>query len=100
MDIQSFIARLIIVFISFTTFCFAQDAATLEQLEQAKKAGESQRVDVSQYMQSGSKDIGRSAKTNNGGSYNLLPVAEDDLPPPFGANLFNGGFANKFECIS
>jgi protein involved in polysaccharide export with SLBB domain len=70
----------------------AQDAATSEQLEQAKRASQSQRVDVSQYMQSNSKSTGR-GNTNNIGAHGPLPSGEEGLPPPFGANLFEGGYS-------
>jgi protein involved in polysaccharide export with SLBB domain len=71
----------------------AQDAESVEQLQQAKKAGASQRVDVSQYMQSADNNTGRSSTYNPVNEYGPQPAGEEGLPPPFGANLFNGGFA-------
>jgi protein involved in polysaccharide export with SLBB domain len=71
----------------------AQDAAMLEQLQQAKSAGASQRVDVSQYMQSSGNSTGRNGTSNQVNEYGPQPAGEEGLPPPFGANLFNGGFA-------
>jgi protein involved in polysaccharide export with SLBB domain len=79
--------------VGYSAPLLAQDAATSEQLEQAKRAGQSQRVDVSQYMQSNGKSTGRSNATNNLGPYGPLPAGEEGLPPPFGANLFEGGFS-------
>lgn len=80
----------------------AQEASSAEQLQQAKNAAASQRVDVSEYMQSSGKSTGRSA-TNLGpetnpedyplNEYPPQPLGEERLPPPFGANLFEGGFS-------
>ncbi|MDP5030463.1 polysaccharide biosynthesis/export family protein [Paraglaciecola sp.] len=78
---------------SFSGANYAQDAATAEQLEQARQASQSQRVDVSQYMQSNGKSIGRGNTANNSGVYGPMPAGEEGLPPPFGANLFEGGFS-------
>lgn len=78
---------------SYSATTLAQDAATSEQLEQARRASQSQRVDVSQYMQSNGKSTGRGTSNNNSGPYGPLPTGEEGLPPPFGANLFEGGFS-------
>lgn len=62
-----------------------------EQIEQAQQAAASQRIDVSQYMQAGEKDTGRSTSVNRI-SLNNASVNFGGMPPPFGSNLFESGF--------
>jgi protein involved in polysaccharide export with SLBB domain len=92
-SLKSFYFLFSLFVIIYSDAILAQDTATLEQLEQAKRAGQSQRVDVSQYIQSNGKSIGRGNTGNNIGIYGPLPAGEEGLPPPYGANLFEGGFS-------
>lgn len=71
----------------------AQDAESVEQLQQAKSASASQRVDVSQYMQSSGKNTGHTNPNDIIREYVPLSADEASLPPPYGANLFLGGFS-------
>jgi protein involved in polysaccharide export with SLBB domain len=68
---------------------------TEEQLRQAQQAGASDRVDMSQYMQSGGNSTGRNSPINIPSSSGPLPAGEEGLPPPYGANLFQGGFESE-----
>ena len=62
-----------------------------QQLDQAQQAGNSQRVDVSQYIQT----------TQNPGQQATLPpqsqpvTTESDVPPPFGANMFTSLYESQ-----
>ncbi len=63
-----------------------------QQLAQAQSAAQGQRVDISEYMQSGEKST-RSTSTLGGLDYGPIPLGEESMAPPFGANLFQGGFS-------
>ncbi|MFT6990514.1 MAG: protein involved in polysaccharide export with SLBB domain [Paraglaciecola sp.] len=73
----------------------AQQSVTEAQLQQAQEAGASDRVDLSQYIQSGGNSTGRSKPINVPSSSGPMPAGEEGLPPPFGANLFQGGFESE-----
>lgn len=81
------------VVICTTHFALAQSAANLEQLQQARAASASQQVDVSQYIQSAGNSTGRNTSANPINEFGPQPAGEENLPPPYGSNLFNGGFA-------
>ncbi|WP_339769330.1 polysaccharide biosynthesis/export family protein [uncultured Paraglaciecola sp.] len=86
------------LFFVFSFGIAAQQSASEDQLRQARAAaGESQQVDVSQYIQSGGNNTGRGSDVNVPGSNNARPMSEEEmgLPPPFGANLFDGGFESE-----
>jgi protein involved in polysaccharide export with SLBB domain len=73
----------------------AQQSITEEQLRQAQEAGASDRVDMSQYIQSSGNSTGRNQRINVPSSSGPLPAGEEDMPPPYGANLFKGGFESE-----
>jgi protein involved in polysaccharide export with SLBB domain len=52
-------------------------------------------VDLSQYIQSGGNSTGRSKPINMPSSSGPMPAGDEDLPPPYGANLFQGGFESE-----
>lgn len=81
-----------VLFTIVTNVAIAQQPVTEEQMRQAEQAGASDRVDLSQYIQSGGKSTGRNQTINVPSSSGPLPAGEEGLPPPFGANLFQGGF--------
>ncbi|AEP31221.1 polysaccharide biosynthesis/export family protein [Brumicola nitratireducens] len=64
------------------------------QLMQAQQAANSQRVDLSQYIQSEGNNTGRSpmSPSNNNDMYDNPPAGEEGNPAPYGANLFNSGY--------
>jgi len=72
-----------------------QQSLTENQLRQAQQAGASDRVDLSQYIQSGGNSTGRNKPINVPSSSGPLPAGEEGLPPPYGANLFQGGFESE-----
>ncbi|MEM0912134.1 MAG: polysaccharide biosynthesis/export family protein [Pseudomonadota bacterium] len=77
-----------VVFLSLAPLSKAQQPPSEEQIRQARAAAQqSQSVDLSQFIQSGNNDIGRSPVPN-------LPAVQQDSSgvQPFGANLFQGGF--------
>ncbi|MFB1037014.1 MAG: polysaccharide biosynthesis/export family protein, partial [Sinobacterium sp.] len=76
-------------------FAIAQQSVTQAQLQQAKDAGASDRVDLSQYIQSGGNSTGRNKPINMPSSSGPMPAGDEDLPPPYGANLFQGGFESE-----
>jgi protein involved in polysaccharide export with SLBB domain len=78
-----------------TSIASAQQSVSEEQLRQAQQAGASDRVDLSQYIQSGGNSIGRNQPINVPSSSGPLPLGEEGLPPPYGANLFEGGFESE-----
>jgi protein involved in polysaccharide export with SLBB domain len=88
----------LISILNFVIFASALSVSSLhaqsvspEQLEQAKQAGASQRIDVSQYMQSTEKSIGRSGNENRSTS-NSTSIDYMGMPQPYGTNLFETGF--------
>lgn len=92
-NIMSKVLLVASIFVLLATFVRAQDASSLEQLRQAQEAGQSQRVDLSQYIQSGGRSTGRNTSSNIQGASGPMPSGEEKLPPPFGSNLFDGGFS-------
>ncbi|MEP2651480.1 MAG: polysaccharide biosynthesis/export family protein [Paraglaciecola sp.] len=74
---------------------YSQQAPTEEQLQQAQQASQSQRVDLSQYIQSGGNSTGRGGSINLPSESGPMPAGEEGLPPPYGANLFKGGFETE-----
>jgi protein involved in polysaccharide export with SLBB domain len=78
-----------------TSISFAQQSVSEEQLRQAQRAGASDSVDLSQYIQSGGNSIGRNQPINVPSSSGPLPAGQEGLPPPYGANLFQGGFESQ-----
>jgi protein involved in polysaccharide export with SLBB domain len=85
----------VIILTFMTSIATAQQSVTEEQLRQAQQAGASDRVDMSQYMQSGGNSTGRNRPINIPSSSGPLPAGEEGLPPPYGANLFQGGFESE-----
>jgi protein involved in polysaccharide export with SLBB domain len=85
----------VILLTFMTSIATAQQSVTEEQLRQAQQAGASDRVDMSQYMQSGGNSTGRNSPINIPSSSGPLPAGEEGLPPPYGANLFQGGFESE-----
>lgn len=88
----------------FTLFAFmcgvalAQQSVTeaqLRQAQQAQKNNVSDNIDLSQYIQSGGNSTGRSKSINVPSSSGPMPAGDEGLPPPFGANLFQGGFETE-----
>ncbi|WP_158966953.1 polysaccharide biosynthesis/export family protein [Paraglaciecola sp. L3A3] len=86
-------AWVLLTFISSSLF--AQQSLTEQQLQQAQQAGAGDRVDLSQYIQSGGNSTGRNQPINVPSSSGPLPAGEEGLPPPYGANLFQGGFESE-----
>jgi protein involved in polysaccharide export with SLBB domain len=78
-----------------SAFTIAQQSVTQAQLQQARDAGASDDVDLSQYIQSGGNSTGRNKPINMPSSSGPMPAGDEDLPPPFGANLFQGGFETE-----
>jgi protein involved in polysaccharide export with SLBB domain len=76
-------------------FAVAQQSLTQAQLQQARDAGASDNVDLSQYIQSGGNSTGRNKPINMPSSSGPMPAGDEDLPPPYGANLFQGGFESE-----
>ncbi|MGS2719893.1 polysaccharide biosynthesis/export family protein [Paraglaciecola aestuariivivens] len=73
----------------------AQQNLSESQMQQAREASSSNKVDLSQYIQSNGKDTGRNQAINIPSNAGPMPAGEEDLPPPFGANLFQGGFESE-----
>jgi protein involved in polysaccharide export with SLBB domain len=73
----------------------AQQSVTEAQMRQAQAASASDQVDLSQYIQSGGNSTGRNKPLNVPSSSGPMPVGEAGLPPPYGANLFQGGFESE-----
>lgn len=69
----------------------AQQDISEQQLMQARQAAQSQRVDLSQYIQSDGNSIGRSGVRQSTDDF-VVPMGEEGKPQPFGANLFKGGY--------
>ncbi|GAA0856752.1 polysaccharide biosynthesis/export family protein [Aliiglaciecola litoralis] len=79
----------------FSGTALAQQTLTEEQLQQAQQAGQSERVDLSQYIQSGGNSTGRNKPINIPTRSGPMPAGEEGLPPPYGANLFEGGYESE-----
>ncbi|MFT6738227.1 MAG: protein involved in polysaccharide export with SLBB domain [Kangiellaceae bacterium] len=86
-------ALVVLAFMASTVM--AQQSITEAQMRQAQQAGASDRVDLSQYIQSGGNSTGRNRPINVPSSAGPLPAGEEGLPPPYGANLFLGGFESE-----
>jgi protein involved in polysaccharide export with SLBB domain len=84
-----------VLFAYMSHIAIAQQSVNEAQMRQAQQAGASDRVDLSQYIQSGGNSIGRNRPINVPSSSGPLPAGEEGLPPPFGANLFQGGFESE-----
>jgi protein involved in polysaccharide export with SLBB domain len=84
-----------LVFILIDNPSVAQQSLSEEQMMQAQEASQTDRVDLSQYIQTGGNDIGRNQPLNIPSSSGPIPTGADGLPPPFGANLFVGGFESE-----
>ncbi|WP_342804844.1 polysaccharide biosynthesis/export family protein [Alteromonas sp. M12] len=95
--VSAFLSRTVLFIASsmFVGSIFAQQAPTQEQLQQAQQASQSQRVDLSQYIQSGGNSTGRGGSINLPSDSGPMPAGEEGLPPPYGANLFKGGFETE-----
>ena len=85
----------VFLFTCTSGFVMAQQSMTEAQLQQAQEAGASDRVDLSQYIQSGGNSTGRNKPINLPSSSGPMPAGDEDLPPPYGANLFQGGFESE-----
>ncbi|MFT6284945.1 MAG: protein involved in polysaccharide export with SLBB domain [Arenicella sp.] len=83
------------LFMCIPGFAVAQQSVTQAQLQQAQDAGASDKVDLSQYIQSGGNSTGRNKPINMPSSSGPMPAGDEDLPPPYGANLFQGGFESE-----
>ena len=92
MKLQLYAGCLLICMSGFTT---AQQSVTQAQIQQARDAGASDDVDLSQYIQSGGNSTGRNKPINMPSSSGPMPAGDEDLPPPYGANLFQGGFETE-----
>jgi protein involved in polysaccharide export with SLBB domain len=86
---------LIILITCLSNLSIAQQSLTEAQLQQARDAGASDNVDLSQYIQSGGNSTGRNKPINMPSSSGPMPAGDEDLPPPYGANLFQGGFETE-----
>jgi protein involved in polysaccharide export with SLBB domain len=86
---------LIILITCLSNLSIAQQSLTKAQLQQARDAGASDNVDLSQYIQSGGNSTGRNKPINMPSSSGPMPAGDEDLPPPYGANLFQGGFETE-----
>lgn len=83
---------LFLISIASSSLVLAQTAPTEEQLRQAQQAGASQRADISQFVQTQGRSTGRNTQSSGMSSSGMMPVAENGLPPPYGANLFTSGY--------
>jgi len=83
------------VLVFMASMTTAQQSVTEEQLRQAQEAGASDRIDMSQYIQSSGNSTGRNQRINVPSSSGPLPAGEEGMPPPYGANLFKGGFESE-----
>lgn len=83
---------LFLISIASSSLVLAQTAPTEEQLRQAQSAGSSQRTDLSQFVQTQGRSTGRNTQSTGMSSSGMMPVAENGLPPPYGANLFTSGY--------
>ena len=92
MKLQMYAGCLLMCMSGFTT---AQQSMTQAQIQQARDAGASDNVDLSQYIQSGGNSTGRNKPINMPSSSGPMPAGDEDLPPPYGANLFQGGFESE-----
>jgi protein involved in polysaccharide export with SLBB domain len=92
MKLQMYAGCLLMCISGFTT---AQQSVTQAQIQQARDAGASDDVDLSQYIQSGGNSTGRNKPINMPSSSGPMPAGDEDLPPPYGANLFQGGFESE-----
>jgi len=92
MKLQMYAVCLLMCMSGFTT---AQQSVTQAQIQQARDAGASDNVDLSQYIQSGGNSTGRNKPINMPSSSGPMPAGDEDLPPPYGANLFQGGFESE-----
>ncbi|ABG41747.1 polysaccharide export protein [Paraglaciecola sp. T6c] len=82
----------------FIVTASAQQNISEEQLRQAQvAAGANQQVDISQYIQSSGNSTGRGSQVNlpNRSVSSVSSLQEKSLPPPYGANLFDGGFESE-----
>ena len=86
-------AAVLSVFMASVTM--AQQSLTEQQMQQAQQAGAGDRVDLSQYIQSSGNSTGRNAPINVPSPSGPLPAGEEGLPPPYGSNLFQGGFESE-----
>jgi protein involved in polysaccharide export with SLBB domain len=86
---------LIILITCLSNLSIAQQSLTEAQLQQARDAGASDNVDLSQYIQSGGNSTGRNKPINMPSTSGPMPAGDEDLPPPYGANLFQGGFESE-----
>jgi protein involved in polysaccharide export with SLBB domain len=86
---------LIILITCLSNLSIAQQSLTESQLQQARDAGASDNVDLSQYIQSGGNSTGRNKPINMPSSSGPMPAGDENLPPPYGANLFQGGFESE-----
>ena len=84
-----------ILFTFMASVTMAQQSLTEQQMQQAQQAGAADRVDLSQYIQSGGNSTGRNAPINVPSPSGPLPAGEEGLPPPYGSNLFQGGFESE-----
>ncbi|MFT5924866.1 MAG: hypothetical protein ACI9LE_001866, partial [Paraglaciecola sp.] len=62
-------------------FTVAQQSVTQAQIQQARDAGASDDVDLSQYIQSGGNSTGRNKPINMPSSSGPMPAGDEDLPP-------------------
>lgn len=84
--------------LAFIVTASAQQNISEEQLSQAQvAAGANQQVDISQYIQSSGNSTGRGSQVNlpNRSVSSISSSQERNLPPPYGANLFDGGFESE-----
>jgi protein involved in polysaccharide export with SLBB domain len=92
MKLQMYVSCLLLC---MSGFVVAQQSLTQAQLQQARDAGASDNVDLSQYIQSGGNSTGRNKPINMPSSSGPMPAGDEDLPPPYGTNLFQGGFETE-----
>ena len=101
---QIFNACFMMMLACISSSALAQQAPTEQQIRQARLAppnsalaqstNANNSVDVSQFIQSEGNSIGRDQMVNIPQPNALAPVGQQGLPPPYGANLFQGGFAS------
>ena len=94
-SIKKFHCCAVILFAFTSNVTMAQQSLTEQQIQQARQAGAGDRVDFSQYIQSGGNNTGRTALINVPSPSGPLPAGEEGMPPPFGSNLFKGGYESE-----
>lgn len=83
----------IMVGLIWASLVCAQSAPTAEQIKLAQQQQSAQGVDVSEFIQSKGRSTGRTDNAPMPEYGRMLSALDNDLPRPYGANLFAGGYS-------